>query len=120
VEKKKEERIDIRVSKEKKADIHKLAEKYGMTITELILARLDNLPVKDYTKENEILPVINALTQELGFIGNNINQVTVAIHQINNLNRTHQGELHEFNKLMKQYLEKRNELSEKLQKLFPN
>jgi hypothetical protein len=41
-----------------------------MTITELILARLDNLPVKDYTKENQILPVINALTQELGFIGN--------------------------------------------------
>jgi hypothetical protein len=111
-------RIYFRVSSDKKAEIKKVAGKAGLSVTDLILARLENLPIKDYQKENQLLSKLNELTQELGFIGNNINQVTVAIHQIKNSQRMENGEFQEFNKLMEQYLTKRNELSESLQKIF--
>jgi antitoxin component of RelBE/YafQ-DinJ toxin-antitoxin module len=111
-------RLDIRVTPDKKQEIKEIAKKLGLTMTELILTRLNDLPLKDYNKENEFLKVANELTQELGYIGNNINQVTIAIHQMKNSQKINQGEIIEFNKLMGLYNTKRNELSEKLSKIF--
>lgn len=111
-------RIHFRVSADKKREIKKIAGKAGLSITELILSRLENIQLKDYEKEDKFLLKLNELTQELGFIGNNINQVTVAIHQIKNSQRIEHGEFQEFNKLLEQYLARRNELSESLQKIF--
>jgi hypothetical protein len=114
----KTKRLYIRVSEDKKKELKRAANRCGLTISELIMNRIENLPVKDYQKENEFLMKLNELTQALGYIGNNINQATVAIHQIKISNRLDGGEIGEFNKLMHQYLERRNELSENLQKLF--
>lgn len=65
--------------------------------------RLENLPVKDYQKENEFLLKLNQVTQELGYIGNNINQATLAIPQLKNSDRVNMGEIDDFNSLMRQY-----------------
>jgi hypothetical protein len=110
--------LHVRVTKEDKKWIKDRAGKSGQTITNFILASLQGVAIKDYNLEKEFFLQLNLLTKELGHIGKNINQVTIAIHQINKAQKMEQGEFAEFNKLMQQYLAKRNELSEKLQKLF--
>lgn len=84
------------------------------------MTRIENLPIKDYQKENEFLPKLNELTKHPGYIGNNINQITIAIHNLKSSGEINLGGLKEFNNLMRQYLESRTELSENLQKIFLN
>ena len=110
--------IHVRVTEEEKAQLKKTATKAGLTITELISARLKDMPVKNYEKETEFLLKANELTQELGHIGNNINQATIAIHQMKSAQVPIHPAVTEFNNLIRQYLEKRQELTEDLKKLF--
>lgn len=112
------QQLHLRVTKEDKRWIKERAKKTGQTITDFIIAGLYGAPIKDYNLEKEFFLQLNALTKELGHIGNNINQVTIAIHQINKSQKMEQGEFAEFNKLMQVYMAKRNELSEKLEKVF--
>jgi hypothetical protein len=114
----KNERLELRISNEKKKELQELADQTGRSMTDIIMYRLENIPLRNYNKENEILVYLHKLTQELGHIGRNINQVTIAIHQINNSQKIEQGEFAQFQNLMDQYLAKRNELSEKLEKIF--
>ena len=110
--------IHVRVTEEEKAKLKKTATQAGLTITEIISARLKDMPVKNYQKENEFLLKLNELTQQLGYIGNNINQVTVSIHQIKSSLLMDSEPINEFNSLMRQYLETRSELSDNLKKIF--
>lgn len=110
--------IHIRVTPKEKKDLIKTAAKAGITITELISARLQDMPIKDYQKEIKFSQVLNELTQQLGYIGNNINQAIIAIHTANSSNKEYSADVKEFNGLTRQYLEKRYELSENLKKIF--
>jgi hypothetical protein len=97
------QQLHLRVTKEHKKWIKERAAKTGQTITDFIIAGLQGAPTKDYNLEKEFFLQLNVLTKELGHIGNNINQVTIAIHQINKSQKMEQGEFAEFNKLMQQY-----------------
>lgn len=114
----KQDQLNIRLTKKDKKWIKERAKKAGQTVTDLVINSLQSVPVKDYQLEKEFFLQLNRLTKELGYIGNNINQVTIAIHQIKNSHKMDQGDFAEFNRLMQQYMAKRNELSEKLQKVF--
>ena len=114
----KTERVYVRVTAEKKSELKRVAEKSNLNISELILARIDNLPIKDYQKETAFFAKLNDLTQQLGAIGNNINQATIAIHHIKNAQIADSSPISEFNSLMREYLTKRNELSDNLRALF--
>lgn len=89
----KTQRIYFRVTEDKKKELQTKADKARLTVTELIMNRIENLPVKDYEKENDFLLKLNELTQQFGYIGKNINQATIAIHQIKNTLTTESGTL---------------------------
>ena len=114
----KNKQLHIRISEEQKTEVHKLAKERGLSITELILIRLKDLPLKDYTHEKQFLPHLLNLTKELHYIGNNINQVTVAIHHIKNGHEIPAGELEVFNTLLSEYSKSREVLSKQLATIF--
>jgi hypothetical protein len=112
--------INIRISEEDKATFRKMAEEKSTSITELILSGLKGLPVRDYTHEKQFLQYLFNLTKELNYLGNNINQVTIAIHQINNGHKIPANEFAAFNALLRQYLESRDILSKQISEIFFN
>jgi hypothetical protein len=114
----KEAQLHIRVTKEYKAVIKALAKEKDISITELTLSALKGQPLRDYTQEKQFLQYLLGLTKELNYIGHNINQVTIAIHQINNGHKIPGHELEQFNALMQQYIESRDTLSKQFAELF--
>jgi hypothetical protein len=87
-------------------------------MTDIIMHRLNNLPVPDYTHEKELFGLIEGLTREMNHIGNNINQVTTNLHILRRTNRHPGQEIMQFNKLFQTYLEKRDDLKACLDKLL--
>lgn len=103
--------IHCRCSKDDKKEIEQNAASLNMTLTELILTRCKNLPVRDKNMERKIYQAMMALTTEMNYIGKNINQAVVAIHQLKFANNYQIKSLDEFNALFKEYLSKRDDFS---------
>ena len=114
----KSRRLSIRIEEQELLRLKKLALSRGMTMTDIIVHRLHNLPVPDYTHEKELFGLIQGLTREMNHIGNNINQVTTNLHILRKTNRHPGQEIMQFNKLFLTYLEKREDLKVCLDKLI--
>lgn len=112
--------IKFRVSKDEKKQFADKAKQMGISLSELALTRIRNMTVPNREYSQHLYAYISALTKEMNHIGSNINQVTIAIHQINKSQKIEMGDFNTFNILLKNYLMKRDELKETLDKiLFP-
>lgn len=103
--------LHCRCTVEQKGEIETNAASLGMTVTDLILARCRNIPVKDRSLERQVYEAMMALTKEFNQIGRNINQAVTAIHTLKFTDMQRDKRLDEFNALFKQYLDKRDGLS---------
>ena len=107
--------IHCRCSEDDKKKIGQNAASLNMTITELILARCKDLPIRDKNIERKMYEAMMALTIEMSYIGKNINQAVVGIHRLKFVNDNQVKRLDEFNALFKEYLNKRDRLSAALE-----
>lgn len=109
----------FRCSEEEKCRFQSLAKSKGMDLSKLIRLRLaGDQPLKDYTLEKEFFQQLHLLTREMSYIGHNLNQVTSALHQINNAQKIEAGEFSQLINELKRYNELRDHLSLQLQKAF--
>ncbi len=109
--------LHIRIEASELDKLRRLSKQRGVTMTEIIISRLRNLPIPDYAHQRELYEVLRALTWEMNHIGNNINQVTVNLH-IMRKNRQPPGtEQEAFNRLMASYLLKLEEVRASIDKL---
>lgn len=108
--------IKFRIKGKEKAALQAEAKGNGISLTELLKARLYGRPARDKVYEKGIFESIDKLTREMNSIGNNINQSTIAIHQINNSQKMEAGDFRQFNELLKQYISTRDELRDLLSK----
>jgi hypothetical protein len=93
-----------------------VARDHGITLTELIRQRLQELPLPDRKVEQSRFAAIHGLTREMQYIGHNINQVTAAIHRANKMNLPIGGEMQRFAVLIESYLASRETLRSLLEK----
>jgi hypothetical protein len=100
----------FRISVRELDQAKRVARAHGVTLTELIHLRLKNLPIPDRADQQTRLSSIHALTQELQYIGHNINQVTTAIHRANIRRHPIAPELSSFNTLLETYIASRDRL----------
>lgn len=108
--------IIFRTNKKTKSALQSEAKGKGISLTELIMARLNGQQVPDRVYDKNIFESIDKLTREMNSIGNNINQSTIAIHQIKNSQKMEAGDFKQFNSLLQQYLITSNQLRELLLK----
>lgn len=76
--------IKFRIKGKEKVALQAEAKGRGISLTELVKARIHSRPVRDRIYNKALFESIDRLTREMNSIGNNINQSTVAIHQIKN------------------------------------
>lgn len=115
-----EDAIIFRTSVNDKTNYIAKAVELGMSLSELIHSLLKNIKLPDRQNEKQLFEALSQLTREINAIGNNINQVTVAIHQIKNSQKMQLDEFEQFNFLLQQYLLKRDELRDVIYKaMFP-
>jgi tRNA(Ser,Leu) C12 N-acetylase TAN1 len=72
----------LRLNTKEKESLKVLAKQRGITLTKLVLSCLSNKSVPDYRARLKLLDGVAIIVKEMNAIGNNINQVTTAIHQI--------------------------------------
>ncbi len=109
--------LHIRIETSELDRLRRLSKQRGVTMTEIIISRLRNLPIPDYAQQRELYEALRALTWEMNHIGNNINQVTVNLH-IMRKNRQPPGtEQEAFNRLLSSYLVKLEEVRASIDKL---
>ena len=108
--------IIFRTNKKTKSAFQAIAKEKGISLTELIMARLNGQRVPDRVYDKSIFTSIDKLTREMNSIGNNINQSTRAIHQIKNSHKMEAGDFKQFNELLQNYLMISTQLRELLSK----
>jgi hypothetical protein len=113
---KKSQRLDFRLTKSQKEELEKQADKFGLTMTEIIEHRIESTPLVDNRIKREEFAAIHALCKEINYIGKNINQITIAIRQIKADRKIEDGEYKMIMRELEKYNEKRNEISELLGK----
>lgn len=102
--------IIVRIDPLAKKDCQELAKEMGLTLSELIILRLQNLPI-DNKYDKDLKTQLLLLKREMNAIGVNINQVTHAIH-IERLLQSGAGkELAAFNDLLRVYNERISEMN---------
>jgi uncharacterized protein (DUF1778 family) len=47
----KDERLELRISNEKKKELQELADQTGRSMTDIIMYRLENIPVRNYNRK---------------------------------------------------------------------
>lgn len=104
-------RLYCRCCEKDKLEIQNNAVSLGMTVTELIIKRCKDLPVRDRGMERKIYQAMMELTTEMNYIGKNINQAVVAIHNLKFVDGQQNERLDKFNALFKEYLSKRDHIS---------
>ncbi|MEO8855140.1 MAG: plasmid mobilization relaxosome protein MobC [Ginsengibacter sp.] len=109
--------IVFRLRKNLKKDLQEEAKGRGITLTELILSRVKGSKVRDRKNEEKIISVIEDFTREFNQIGNNINQIAVAIHQIKNEHRIETGQFAEITNTIEAYNERIDFLRSSLLKI---
>ena len=102
--------IVVRVEPSSKTSYKSLASDRGMTLSELIIARLDDVPIDNF-HDKELKTQLLLLKREMNFIGVNINQVTHALHILKNQELPVEGELKVFNELLKIYNDRITEMN---------
>jgi len=108
--------MDFRLTKSQKDELEKQAHELGLTMTEVIEHRIENIPLVDKRMKKEEFAAIHALCKEINYIGKNINQITIAIRQIKADRKIEDGEYKMVMQELEKYNEKRNEISELLSK----
>ena len=111
--------INLRIKKELKEKLNKVANEMEISMREVIEHGIENTPLVDNRMRKERFLAIHALCKEINYIGKNINQLTIAIRQIKADRKIEDGEFSMLVRELKKYNEKRNEISELLgKKLF--
>ena len=111
----KEEHIHIRCTSDEKKKIGDTAASLHLSITEFILLRCRDLPLRDKEGELKLYEAMMELTGEMNYIGNNINQAVTAIHKLKYTGGSGEECLGTFNKLFADYQSKRDRLATLLQ-----
>jgi Bacterial mobilisation protein (MobC) len=106
----KDKKLWIRLSAREKEKIKKIAKENGLSMTELVLLRCSGQIVVNKFDYNRYKASIHEVSREINAIGNNINQVTHAIHICNRKDITLHHELMRFNELMVIYQESHAQL----------
>lgn len=109
-------RIELRVDMEDKKRFMATAKGFGISLSEMILSFLKGIKPPDRSRQNELYGSIEKLTKEMNIIGKNINQATLAIHQIKNSDKMEDGEFNLFNNLLTEYNNKCNDIRSALDK----
>ena len=113
---KKSGRLEIRITEANKKHLEERANSFGITMAEIITGFIDGSPVVDKKTKNEKFQAIHTLCKEINYIGKNINQITIAIRQINSGKKIEDGEFKILAQELKKYNEKQDEISELLGK----
>ncbi len=108
--------IKFRIKGKEKELLQAEAKGKGISLTELLKARLYGRPPRDRVYDRNLFASIDQLTREMNSIGNNINQSTIAIHQIKNSQKMEAGDFRQFNALLQQYIGSRDQLRDLLSK----
>jgi len=104
----KEEHIHIRRTSDEKKKIGATAASLHLSITELILLRCRDLPLRDKERERKLYAAMMELTGEMNHIGNNINQAVTAIHKLKFTGGSGEECLDTFNRLFADYQSKKD------------
>src|SRR3954447_22964901 len=112
----KEEQIHIRCTSDEKKKIGEMAASLHLSITEFILVRCRDLPLRDKEGERKLYEAMMELTGEMNYIGNNINQAVTAIHKLKFTGGSGEECLGTFNALFSQYISSRQKLANLLEK----
>ena len=113
---KKCERLEIRITKADKERLEEKANLFGISVAEIITNLIKDIPITDRKLKNEKFQAVHSLCKEINYIGNNINQITIALRQIRADKKIPDGEYELLEDQLKKYNEKRNEISELLGK----
>ncbi|MBS1666675.1 MAG: plasmid mobilization relaxosome protein MobC [Bacteroidetes bacterium] len=106
----KETKLWLRVSKSEKEKIKKISSENGLNMTEFVLHSCMRKTVQNKTDYNLYKAAIHQVSQEINAIGNNINQVTHAIHIHNKKGISIEKQIEQFNELMSHYLKAHEEM----------
>jgi hypothetical protein len=113
-------RLEIRLTKADKERYNQKARTLGIGLSELVLSSLEATPVAERWDREKLFDHIWKLTKEMNLIGRNINQATVAIHQIKNSEKMEDGEFREYNRLIRVYMAKQEAFKEMLDNILRN
>ena len=108
--------INFRMTKSLKAKLKQQADEMCISMREIIERRIEDMPIADNRTKKEKFAAIHALCKEINYIGKNINQITIALRQINANKKIEDGDFLMLVQELKKYNEKRNEISELLGK----
>ena len=108
--------MNFRMTKRLKEKLKQQADEMKISMRKVIEHKIENTAVVDNRSKNEKFIAIYALCKEINYIGKNINQITIAIRQINSDRKIEDGEFLMLVQELKNYNEKRNEISELLGK----
>ncbi len=113
-------RIELRVWKEDKKLFMAKAKEIGIPLTELIIRSLKGQNLPDRKNQEELFYQLSSITKEINMIGKNINQATIAIHQINNNSKMEIGDFRAFIALLGDYNIKQEELKLSINRILFN
>ncbi len=109
--------ILVRIEPSSKTKYQSLAKQKGLTLSELIIARLEEIPV-DTFHDKELTTQLLLLKREMNAIGVNINQVTHALNIAKNHQLPPDMELRLFNELLKIYNERIAEMNDRFKTIL--
>lgn len=114
----KETRIqfNLRMTRSLKEKLKQQADEMSTSMREIIEHRIEESPIVDNRIKKERFEAIHALCKEINYIGKNINQITIALRQIRSDRKIEDGDFSMLVQELKKYNEKRNEISELLDK----
>ena len=108
--------MNFRMTKRLKEKLKQQENEMKISMRKVIEYKIENIPVVDHRLKIEKFIAIHALCKEINYIGKNINQITIAIRQIKSDRKIEDGEFLMLVQELKNYNEKRNEISELLGK----
>ena len=111
---KKSGRLEIRITEANKKRIEEKASSFGISMAEIVTNLIEDIPLTDRKIKDEKFHAVYCLCKEINYIGNNINQITIALRQIRADKKISDGEYEMIEEQLKKYNEKRNEISELL------
>jgi hypothetical protein len=110
--------IKFRIRATEKGILKSKAKELGITMTEFIVTSMKGDVVQDRASQKLLYGYLSKLTKEINLIGKNINQATLAIHQIKNSDKMEQGDYDRFNSLLKELNSKEDELKETIKSII--
>lgn len=108
----------VRMKNTDKAGLKTVAKQRGITLSKLVLSCLANKSVPDFSSRLKLLEGIGGLVREISAIGNNINQATIAIHQIKHGRKIAAGEYRQLVESIEKYRIQELEIKKLLNKLM--